>query len=480
MDLSNGERFMKRNIVIDPVTRIEGHAKVLLVVGDDNRLSSAGLVVNEIRGFEKILVGMEADRMPVITNRICGVCPSAHHLAASKALDNIAGVDPPPAAKLLRELLYMGHFIHSHALSLFMLQGPDLVFGMDGDPAIRNVVGIAEHEPEVAKNALRLRSLGQKINELIGGRGVHPVNSVAGGIVFRLDSERKTRLKNWIDESLHLVQLLAPFAISLLEKQLNENPALRKNFMVPSWNMGLTKDNRIQLYDGNIRVIDSHGKTAIEFEPQQYRDYLTENTLKWSYMKYSFINIDNKNNMYRVGPMARLSVGEGYGTPMADKMLAEFREGFGRICHNVVLQTYARVVELVYACERSKQIISNSEIEGQARVPAKLASGRGVGVVEAPRGTLFHEYEVNEDGFVTAANLIIATQQNYSSINKSIKAAAETFVIGKDEDRMLNAIEFTIRCYDPCLSCATHAVGAMPMEIIVEKHGEIIKRYQRG
>jgi len=470
---------MNRTITIDPVTRIEGHARVFLNIADDGSLESAGLIVNELRGFERILVGMEADRMPLITARICGVCPSAHHLAACKALDAAAGVEPPPAAKLLRELLYMGHFIHSHALSLFVLQGPDLFLGLDADPAVRNIVGLVAAFPEVAKKALRIRSLGQKINELVGGRGTHPVTAVAGGISFQLDNEKKATLTAWADEALVLVQELAPVAKELLMKQVELHPSLLADWFHPSHYMATTQNGQTNFYDGLLRVMDQAGKTVRNFPASDYDKYLTESVVEYSYMKQVMLQNDGQEHPYRVGTLARINCADTMGTPLADAELTNFRKAFGRPCHATVMHIYARLIELIYACERAREIMNSAALGGETRVPVKFTAGRGVGHVEAPRGTLIHDYEIDDQGIVRSANLIVATQHNYYSINRSIMQAAQSHVIGKDDDKLLNAVEFAIRCYDPCLSCATHALGRMPLDVEVRQAGAIIRRVRR-
>lgn len=471
---------MTKTIRIDPVTRIEGHAKVFLDLAEDGTLQSAGLVVNELRGFERILVGMEADRMPLITSRICGVCPSAHHLAASKALDAATSVVPPPAAKLLRELLYMGHFIHSHALSLFVLSGPDLVLGLDSDPATRNVVGLIQAVPDVAKKAIRLRSLGQKINEMVGGRGIHPVTSVAGGITFRLDLEKKRILEEWIDEAVDLGIELAGVAKDLLVKQVEKHPDLVSKWDLPTWYMGTVKDGKVNFYDGSLRIVDSSGQIQNEYSTAEYDQYLVERTLEWSYMKPTYIRDGENLIPYRVNTLGRINCAEGMETELADREFMIFHEQYGQPCHLTVMHIYARVIELIYACENAKKIIHDPDIMGETRVPVKFQEGRGIGHVEAPRGTLFHDYEIDEKGIVRSANLIVATQQNYDAINKSIYQAAETHVIDKGDDELLNAIEFAIRCYDPCLSCATHAIGQMPLDIAIRKEKEIIRQVRRS
>jgi len=462
---------MTTTIKIDPVTRIEGHAKVFIDLDETGELNRAGLVVNELRGFEKILIGMEADRMPHITARICGVCPTAHHLAACNALDYAAGVEPPPAALLLRELMYTGHIIHSHSLSIFVLQGPDLVLGIDAEPARRNIVGIVEANPELAKVALRLRSLGQKINELVGGRGTHPVTSVAGGISFVLDAERRKLLAEWVAEARGLIPTVLPAVKGLFLAALERHPALVEEWQLPSWSLGTCVGGAISLTRGELRAVDETGRTRLEFPVEEYERHLVESVVEWSYMKKVHLSLDGLKD-YRVGPMARINAVGRYGTELADAEVTEFRKLGGSPCHATLFQTYAKMIEILWAIERAGEILADPQIGGETRVPVKFPGSRGVGHVEAPRGTLIHDYQIDEKGIVRAANLLVATQQNYALINRSIEQAARSFVVGKGDDQaLLNAVEFGIRCYDPCLSCATHAVGAMPLSIIIRGGG---------
>jgi len=469
-----------RTIRIDPVTRIEGHAKVFVNLAEDGSLDNAGLVVNELRGFEKILVGMEANRMPHITARICGVCPTAHHIAASNALDHACGVVAPPAAMLLRELMYMGHIIHSHALSLFVLQGPDLVLGLDADPAIRNVVGIVQANPEVAKKALRIRTVGQRLNEIVGGRGTHPVTSVAGGITFVLDSEKRGQLQALVDEGKLLAKELAPVVKQLVVTMLEKHPAMLTDWVAPSWSVGTVLDNRVSLIEGAIRVVDENGLLQVEFPVQDYDKYMVESVVDFSYMKRVGFKKDGLLHDYRVGPLARINAMQQFSTEWANREMEEMLKLGGYPCHITLFQAYAKLVEMIWAIERADDILRDPAVNGETRVPVKFQGGRAVGHSEAPRGTLIHDYEIDEDGIVRAANLIVATQQNYAIINRSIEHAAKSHVIGKSDDQaLLNAIEFSIRCYDPCLSCATHAVGAMPMEISINRGGQTVKTIRR-
>jgi len=470
---------MKRTIRIDPVTRIEGHAKVFINLDESGKLEDAGLVVNELRGFEKILIGMEADRMPHVTARICGVCPTAHHLAACHALDRAAGVTPPPAALLLRELMLMGHIIHSHSLSIFVLQGPDLVLGLDADPATRNIVGIVQANPELARVALRLRTIGQKINEMVGGRGTHPVTSVAGGITFKLDQDKKKALQEWVGEARGLLPVVVPAVKGLLLNALEGHPALGTEWVVPSWGLGTFLQDRVSLTAGKLRVVDETGATRLEFGVEEYDKYLLESVVPWSYMKKVHLNLDGLHE-YRVGPMARMNAVRRFGTEMADAEYAEFSRLGGSPCHSTVFQTYAKLVETIWAIERADQIINDRAIWGETRVPVSFKGGRGVGHIEAPRGTLIHDYEIDEHGIVRAANLLVATQQNYAIINRSIEQAARSHVIDRpDDSALLNAVEFSIRCYDPCLSCATHALGRMPLEIAIRRGEDPVKTLRR-
>lgn len=474
------ETSNSKTIRIDPVTRIEGHAKVFVNLAEDGSLENAGMVVNELRGFEKILVGMEANRMPHITARICGVCPTAHHIAASNALDNGCGVVAPPAAMLLRELMYMGHIIHSHALSLFVLQGPDLVLGLDADPAIRNVVGIVQANPEVAKKALRIRSIGQRINEIVGGRGTHPVTSVAGGITFVLDSEKRGQLQALVDEGMQLARDLAPVVKQLVVTMLEKHPAMLSDWVTTSWNVGTVLDGRVSLIEGNIRAVDENGVLQAEFPVQDYDQYMVESVMDFSYMKRVSFKKDGLLHDYRVGPLARINAMKHFTTEWANRELEEMVKLGGAPCHITLFQAYAKLVELIWAVERAGDILRDPAVNGETRIPVKFRGGRAVGHSEAPRGTLIHDYEIDEDGIVRAANLIVATQQNYAIINRSVEQAAISHVIQRPDDKaLLNAIEFSIRCYDPCLSCATHAVGAMPMEITINRDGRAVRIVRR-
>ncbi|MDK9705816.1 MAG: Ni/Fe hydrogenase subunit alpha [Desulforhopalus sp.] len=472
---------MSKTIKIDPVTRIEGHARILLDCDENDKVEEAFFCVNELRGFERILVGMQAHTLPQVTARICGVCPTAHHLVAAKALDNAAGVEIPEAAKLLREYMYMGHVIHSHALSLFVLAGPDLVFGLKGDPAKQNIVGMVEAEPELTKKGLRLRSLGQKINETIGGRGIHPVTAVAGGISFALSDGQFQRLRELTAEAVALATELAGPLKALLMRLFDNNPQLLANLNVSSWYVGnVAQDGMLNLYDGQIRAMDESGSIKTEFAASQYLDFLAERAVTTSYAKEVYFDFEGREHMYRVGSLARLNVIDGINTPLAQAEFELFRANFGRPCHNAVIQMYAKLIEMVYACERAEQLINDPALRGENRVPVQFKGGRGVAHIEAPRGTLIHDYEIDEKGIVRAANMIIATQQNTSVINKSLKEGANALMQGAEDEKMFNALEFVVRCYDPCLACSTHAIGRMAMAVEIRRNGRIVRQMRRN
>ena len=387
----------------------------------------------------------------------------------------------PEAAKLLREFMYMGHVIHSHALSLFVLAGPDLVFGLHGTTATQNIVGMVEAEPELTKKGLRLRSLGQKINETIGGRGIHPVTAVAGGISFTLSDGQFLRLRELTAEAVALAKELCGPIKTLLFRLFDDNPQLLANLNVPSWYLGTVQDDgMLNFYDGRLRAVDEQGDIKAEFSADEHRQFLVERAVSNSYAKEVYFEAGGLEHMYRVGTLARLNVVEGLATPLAQAEFLEFRGNFGRPCHNAVIQMYAKLIELLYACERAEQLINNGALRGENRVPVRFTGGRGVAHIEAPRGTLIHDYEIDEKGVVRAANMIIATQQNTAAINKSLKEGANALVMNCEDERMLNALEFVVRCYDPCLACSTHAIGRMALVVQVRRHGRILRELQRS
>ena len=467
---------MSRTITINPVTRIEGHAKVHLELGDDNQVNSAYMQVLEFRGFEKFVEGMQVELMPTLTTRICGTCPHSHHLAAAKTVDRVFSVTPPRAGRMLRELLNAGSMIHSHTVHFFALAGPDLLLGIDAPAASRNLVGLLEAAPDLAGKALRLRSLGQKICEIVGGRGTHPVTAVAGGMSNHLSKDMRDKLKNHAAEAMELAQV----AVNEGKKALVKNKDLLSILPLPVHNMGTVNNGKLDLYDGTLRVQRGDGTIAGEFDIETYKDHLFEEALPHTYTKQVFYRDPaGKPAPYRVGALARVNCCDGISTPLAQGELEQFKARCGNPSSFTVMHHYARLIELLHCAERAVELLDDDEIlstETKARISATPRSA--IAHVEAPRGVLIHDYQVDKNGIMTGANFIVATQHNISSINASIKAAANLF-LDKPEEVLLNGVEFAIRCYDPCLSCSTHQVGRMPLSLTIARNGELIRQVRR-
>jgi F420-non-reducing hydrogenase large subunit len=318
------------------------------------------------------------------------------------------------------------------------------------------------------------------INEMVGGRGTHPVTSVVGGITFVLDKEKTAQLQSWINEALTILKELAPAVKQLLFAMVEKHPAMLKEWTTPSWSLGTVRNGKVSMIEGALKAVDESGTAMAEFPTEEYDQHLVESVIDWSYMKQVHFSQAGEQHEYRVGSLARLNVAVAYGTEWADSECAEFTKLFGTPVHLTVLQPYAKLIELIWSIEYAQQALSNPLIQGETRVATKYLGGRGVGHVEAPRGTLIHDYEIDENGIVRSANLIVATQQNYTSINRTIMQAARSHVVGKKDDAaLLNAIEFGIRCYDPCLSCATHALGPMPLEVMVTHRNAVVQKIRR-
>jgi F420-non-reducing hydrogenase large subunit len=465
---------------IDPLTRIEGQSRVILQVDDAGAVSDAFFQVMELRGFEKFITGMEIEQMPFITSRICGICSVSHSLASCKAIDAMFGVEPPRAGKMLRELLGLASLIHSHALHFFYLASPDIIMGIGSDPAARNVFGLFRAQPQLVRDAVKLSSLAARMVEMIGARGIHQVTAVGGGMAYKPSDSQRQELLDIAGEALELGKALGAFGIDLLGGMGD----LIDMFQLPSLFMGTVKGGRCNLYDGALRVVDTTGVQVAEFPAAEYERYIEEQALPFTYLKATYFDDGGELNMYQVGSLARLNVTESMETPLAQEMLAVFRDRYGRIVTGPVLYNYARLVELVYACEKAVGLLEDDLlVTGEPRVPLGDPTGRlmrGVGQVEAPGGVLIHEYESDESGRISKANLIVATQQNNLAINKMLKNCASAFgSSGVSQDAFLNAVEFIIRCFDPCLSCATHAVGHEGMQVVVARDGEVIKRTGR-
>jgi F420-non-reducing hydrogenase large subunit len=458
---------MAQRIVVDPVTRIEGHARIALDLDDSGRVTRGHLHVLEIRGMEKLLQGTELFKMPQITARICGVCPAAHHLAAVTAIENGLGVTPPKDAKLLRELLYAGHVLHSHALAVFVLSGPDLLMGIGAEPSKRSIFALLGLDPELAKKALRLRSIGQKTVEMIGGRGVHPVSAIPGGMAFRPDAEKLATIAGWGAEAVALLEGVIPALrarIALLED-------LREALHLPFYSVALSKGSQFTLLDGDLTVADVAGARVKSYPQADYAKALVEEVVPSSYMKSVRLR-EAGGGHYFVGPLARLNLADTMPTPKANTALAEYHAK-GRPRLSALDFIEARLVEMLSCAERIQAIAGGELGKGEIRVPAEPKAGHYVGIVESARGILVHDYTADDTGRVVALNLIVATQNNYEAIDTAITGAARHFLPAKDDNLLLNGVEFALRCFDPCLSCATHAVGQMPLEIELRRNGVV-------
>jgi NAD-reducing hydrogenase large subunit len=457
---------MKR-ITIDPVTRIEGHAKITIQLGDDGKVTGTEFHVTQVRGFEKFTEGRPFYEMPGITARICGICPVSHLLASSKACDAIMAVRIPPAARLLRELLHCAQFVHSHALSFFYLSAPDFLLGMDSDPTSRNVLGIIAKHPELAREGIELRKFGLMIVEGLAQERVHPSWVVPGGVASPLGPQLRDRILAELPTARSIAKETLTFFKAVLEDYKED---IDKFGCLPTMYAGLVdRKGGLQLYDGQLRFREADGSIfADEIEAEDYSRWIGEASLRESYLKAPFLVPKGiSEGIYRVGPLARLNVADFCGTSDSDAELKLYRERFGVPAHSAFLYHYARLIEIIYALDRIEMLLSNPRImEDHVRAMAGVNALEGIGMIEAPRGVLIHHYRVNEDGAIAWANLIVATGHNNLAIGRSIRQVAENYVHGeKLEEGMLNRVSSVVRAYDPCLSCSTHASGQIAMQI---------------
>ncbi len=472
-----------QKITIEPVTRIEGHAKVTVHLDESGSVEHAYFHVNEFRGFEKFCEGRMHFEMPMITPRICGICPVSHHLASAKACDELTGAPPPRPASLLRELMHMGQIIQSHGMHFFELAGPDLLLGFDAEPAGRNVVGLIQANPEVAVKAVRLRKFGQEIIRTLGGRKVHPNFAVPGGVNKALKPDERDVILAGADEAIETTQL----GISVMKDWAEKNREDIEKFAVfSSGYFGLvTKEGSLELYDGDCRLVDATGKPLEEFEGRDYLTYIAEHVEDWSYLKFPYYKkMGWPNGTYRVGPLGRLNVAEQIDTPLANEELKIFKAlNGGKPVENTLYYHYARLIETLFALERVQVLLDDPDILSTDILNThKQYTGEGVGVIEAPRGTLFHHYKANARGQLERVNLIVATGHNNWAMSKAVDSVAKTYITSgqKITEGMLNRIEAAIRAHDPCLSCSTHALGQMPMQVdILDSRGVVIKTLKR-
>jgi len=467
-----------KRVVIEPVSRVEGHGKVSILLDSDDHVKQVRLHIVEFRGFEKFIQGRPYWEIPVMVQRLCGICPVSHHLAAAKAVDQIVGAEPlTPTADKVRRLMHYGQILQSHALHFFHLSSPDLLFGFDSDAARRNIVGVAAEHPDIAKQGVLLRRFGQEVIRVTAGKRVHGTGAIPGGVnkpVARED--RDTLLKDvyqiiaWSRAAVHLAQKLHLTNVGLY----NSFGAFRSNLMSL-----VAPDGSLDLYHGALRARDENGGIIFDkLDYSRYWDYLTESVKPWSYMKFPYIrSLGADAGWYKVGPLARVQNCDRIPTPLADAERREFIDfGGGQPVHATLAYHWARMIEMLFAAESIKDLLHDDDIVDGELMSTGLRQERGVGVIEAPRGTLIHHYRVNEDDQVVRANLIVSTTHNNQAMNEAIRHVARRYLDGRTlTEGLLNHVEVAIRAFDPCLSCATHALGKMPLHLeLIDAQGHCI------
>ena len=479
---------MSRTVLIDPVTRIEGHAKITLHLDEEGRLCDTRFHVVEYRGFEKFCEGRPFTEMAGITARICGICPVSHLLCAAKTGDKLLAVQVPPAARKLRRLLNLAQLTQSHALAFFHLSSPDFLLGWESDPARRNVFGLMAADPELARSGIRLRQFGQQIIELLGGRKIHAAWAVPGGVRTPLADDARDWILSRLPEARQTTAAALALFKGLLDGPLQREQAVFGRF--PSLFMALvTPEGLWEHIEGGIRFRGPDGAIVADgLLEDDYASFLGEAVEPWSYLKFPYYKpLGYPDGIYRVGPLARLNVCDALGTPWADQELAEFRQRAGRVALSSFAYHHARLVEIVACLEAIEQLVADPELAtGRVRARASLNAQEAVGVSEAPRGTLFHHYRVDGQGLITRVNLIIATGQNNLAMNRTVHQIAREFLpdpVAADAqipEAILNRIEAGIRCFDPCLSCSTHAAGQMPLHLqLVAADGAVLAERRR-
>jgi NAD-reducing hydrogenase large subunit len=474
---------MSQTITIDPITRIEGHSKITITMGDDGRVQNARFHVTQFRGFEKFTEGRMFHEMPAITARSCGICPVSHLMASSKACDELLAVQIPPNAVRLRRIMNLAQHMQSHALSFFHLSSPDMLLGFDSDPATRNIFGVLEKYPDLARDGIALRKTGQRIIEILGGKRVHPAWVVPGGVNKPLTPEKHELITSMLPDAMTRIQRTLDWYKDTFGK-FEEEIRTFANF--PSLFMGMvTDEGEMDLYEGKLRIVDAKGSIIADgLDPRQYMDFIGEHVEPDSYLKSPYYKpLGYPEGMYRVGPLARMNIVDRIGTPLADQEWAEFRALERGPELSSFQYHYARLIEILYTVERLNRSLNHPDIFSErVRAHAQPNRSEGVGASEAPRGTLFHHYRIDDEGMITWVNMIIATGNNSLAMNKGVYQTARHFVRGdRLEEGMLNRVEAVIRCFDPCLSCSTHAFGRMPLEVeLLNSDGEVMDRKARG
>ncbi|MFH1603978.1 MAG: Ni/Fe hydrogenase subunit alpha [Pseudomonadota bacterium] len=473
-----------RRIAIDTVSRVEGHGKVTILLDERNQVRQVRLHIVEFRGFERFIQGRPYWEVPVMVQRLCGICPVSHHLAASKALDQVVGATRlTPTAEAIRRLMHYGQILQSHALHFYYLCSPDLLFGFDSDVSRRNIVGIAAAHPEIAKRGVLLRKFGQEVIRVTAGKRVHGTGAIPGGVNKAVTADERQlllqdiyRILSWSRDAVHLIKTLHA-----------QNPALYNSFGTCRSNtMSLVGiDGNLDFYHGSLRARDDGG--GILFDGVDYRDYpqhIQEEVKPWSYMKFPFFSaLGKENGWYKVGPLARIQNCDHIRTPLAEAERREFIDYCGGMpTHAPLAYHWARMIEMLHAAETIKDLLHDEDILGDELAVSGTRVPEGVGAIEAPRGTLIHHYRVDEDDLVTMCNLIVSTTHNNQAMNEAIRQVARRYLQGKEiTESLLNHIEVAIRCFDPCLSCATHALGRMPLAVeLVDAGGALLHRLSRA
>ena len=487
---------MTRRITIDPITRLEGHGKIEIFLDDHGDVERAILQVPELRGFEQFAVGRPVEEMPRITPRICGVCPTAHHMAATKAADAVFGVEPTSTARKIRELIYNAFFMEDHTLHFFFLGGPDFVVGPQAPAAERNILGvIGKVGLEIGGKVIRIRADVREIMAYLAGKAIHPVCGLPGGVAKGLDEEHRVTFLKTAKDAVEFAEFaLQIFADVVLKNQTYVDIVVGEAYKIKTYYMGMVNDrNQVEFYDGDLRVVDPDGREFAKFKPADYLEHIAEHVEPWTYVKFPFLKKvgwkgfveGNDSGVYRVAPLARLNAAEGMQTPRAQKHYDHMYAVLGgKPVHNTLAFHWARLIEALQAAESMVALLEDAEITGTdlRRIPTRIPT-EGVGIVEAPRGVLIHHYKTDERGLITAANLIVATIGNAAAINMSIEKAAKAFIKGGQvSEGLLNMAEMAFRPYDPCHGCGTHAwPGAMPLTInIYNRSGERIRQLRRS
>lgn len=473
-------------ITIDPVTRLEGHGKISIFLDEKGNVENAYLQVPELRGFERFCEGRKAEDLPQIMPRICGVCPVAHHLASTRALDAAFKVEPPPAAKKLRELMYSGYFIYDHTLHFYFLGAPDFVVGPSAPTAERNILGVIKKVGlDIAKEVIKHRAYGQKITAIIGGKATHPVCGLPGGVSKAITEEERQEIEKMAKSSVEFAKFtLKVFDDVVLKNKKYVDLILSDAYTLKTYYMGLVDErDKVNFYDGKVRVVDPLGREFAEFAPSDYLNRIEEHVEEWTYMKLPYLKqvgwkglIDGPDSgIYRVGPLARLNASNGMATPLAQQEYERMYETLGgKPVHSTLAFHWARLIELLYAAERALELSRDEEITSKEIRNKPGNPGEGVGIVEAARGTLIHHYKLNDDGIAEKVNLIVATTNNAPAISMSIRDAAKGLIHGENvSEGLLNMVEMAFRAYDPCFGCATHlATGQMPLQFEIYDHNK--------